>query len=130
MMATQHDTSEGTLVYVKGAPDVMLDFCGSVYRNGYIEPIDDPLRSEIQGAAKKMADQALRLLAFGFVKDAHVDGSKGFAPFRGHITFVGLVGELDPPRTEVADAVRECRAAGIRPVMVTGDHKATGLAIA
>jgi len=130
MMATQHDTPEGTLVYIKGAPDVMLDFYGSVYLSGNIEPIDDRVRADIQAASKKMADQALRVLAFGFVKNAHVDGSKGFAPFRGHITFVGLVGELDPPRTEVRDSVRECQAAGIRPVMVTGDHKATGLAIA
>lgn len=130
MMATQHAIDGTTVVYIKGAPEVLLENCSSVYHAGEVFNFDVDQRSEVQAAAKKMADAALRVLALGFVQDAYIDGLKGFTPFAGKITFLGLVGELDPPREEVAASVRECRAAGIKPVMVTGDHKATGLAIA
>lgn len=130
MMATQHSDESKSIVYLKGAPEVLLELCDSVYHDDKIEVLDENLRGEVQIAAKKMADSALRLLAIGFVRDAYIDGSKGFAPFSGKVTLIGLVGELDPPRDEVAASVRECQRAGIKPVMVTGDHKATGLAIA
>lgn len=77
-----------------------------------------------------MADAALRVLAIGYVDNGHIDGLLGFPAFQGKVILIGLVGQLDPPREEVANSVRECRRAGIRPVMLTGDHKATGLAIA
>lgn len=130
MMATQHAIDGTSVVYVKGAPEVLVEFCSTVYHDGEILIFEENQRSEVQAAAKKMADSALRVLALGFIHDAYIDGLKGFSPFVGKITFLGLVGELDPPREEVAASVRECRAAGIKPVMVTGDHKATGLAIA
>lgn len=130
MMATQHSVEGKSLVYLKGAPEVLLELCDSIFHDGKIEAFDEKLRGEVHTAAKKMADSALRLLAIGFVRDAYIDGSKGFAPFSGKITLLGLIGELDPPRDEVAASVRECQRAGIKPVMVTGDHKATGLAIA
>ena len=130
MMATQHSVEGKSIVYLKGAPEVLLQLCDSVYHDGKIESLDENLRSEVEAAAKRMADRALRLLAIGFVRDAHIDGSKGFTPFSGKVTLIGLIGELDPPRDEVAASVRECQRAGIKPVMVTGDHKSTGLAIA
>lgn len=130
MMATQHTIDGKSTVYLKGAPEVFLELCDSIYHDGHIEIFDDTIRMEVQTAAKTMADSALRLLAIGFVRDAHIDGSKGFTPFSGKVTLIGLIGELDPPRDEIASSVRECQRAGIRPVMVTGDHKATGLAIA
>jgi len=130
MMATQHSVEDKSIVYLKGAPEVLLELCDSVYHDGKIEALDESLRKGVQEAAKKMADSALRLLAIGFVRDAYIDGSKGFTPFSGKVTLIGLIGELDPPRDEVAASVRECQRAGIKPVMVTGDHKATGLAIA
>lgn len=130
LMATQHLREGKNIVYLKGAPEVLLELCDSVYHHDTIETLDENLRGEVQAAAKKMADSALRLLAIGFVRDAYIDGSKGFAPFSGKVTLIGLIGELDPPRDEVAASVRECQLAGIKPVMVTGDHKATGLAIA
>lgn len=130
MMATQHSVEGKSIVYLKGAPEIVLELSDSIYHDGKIETLDENRRVEVQAAAKKMADSALRLLAIGFVRDGYVDGSKGFAPFSGKVTLIGLIGELDPPRDEVAASVRECQRAGIKPVMVTGDHKATGLAIA
>ncbi|OYZ16018.1 MAG: haloacid dehalogenase [Bdellovibrio sp. 28-41-41] len=130
MMATQHSIDGQNIVYLKGAPEILLDLCDSVYHDGHVETLNENLHVEIQAAAKKMANSALRLLAIGFVRDGYIDGSRGFGPFSGKVTLIGLIGELDPPREEVAASVRECRAAGIKPVMVTGDHKVTGLAIA
>lgn len=116
MMATQHDGPDGSIVFIKGAPESLLELCDC--------------ETDLQSVAKKMAEDSLRVLALGYIHDAHLDGSTGFSPFKNKITLLGLVGELDPPRDEVAASVRECLMAGIRPVMVTGDHKSTGLAIA
>jgi magnesium-transporting ATPase (P-type) len=110
MMATQH----GTRVVVKGAPECLLPFCDA-------QPIE---------LANEMAAQALRVLAVAELENGVIDEKAGFEPFRGRLRFLGLVGQMDPPRDEVKAAVAECLDAGIRPVMVTGDHKATGLAIA
>lgn len=110
MMATQH----GTRVVVKGAPESLLPFCDA-------QPLE---------TANEMAAQALRVLAVAEVENIAIDEKAGFEPFRGKLRFLGLVGQMDPPRDEVKAAVAECLDAGIRPVMVTGDHKATGLAIA
>ncbi len=130
MMATQHQTEEKNIIFIKGAPEAILKLCNFIYHNDSSFPLDSILREEVENAAKKMANSALRVLAFGFISDSFIDGSKGFSPFAGKVTLLGLVGELDPPRDEVAASIRDCQTAGIRPVMVTGDHKATGLAIA
>lgn len=130
MMATQHDSPEGSIIFIKGAPESVLELCGSVYHQGGTQLFDPKDRAETQKAAKKMADAALRLLAFGFIRGATIDSASGFTAFSGQVVFLGLIGQIDPPREEVANSVRDCQAAGIRPVMVTGDHKATGLAIA
>jgi len=92
--------------------------------------LDDEARRALRGEADRMAERALRVLAIGVVDAAEIDGRAGFEAFRGRVTLLGLLGQIDPPRLEVKDAVARCRAAAIRPVMVTGDHKATGLAIA
>ena len=110
MMATQH----GSRVIVKGAPECLLPFC-------------DAQPAEV---ADELAAQALRVLAVAELDDGRIDEKAGFEPFRGRLRLLGLLGQMDPPRDEVKSAVAECREAGIRPVMVTGDHKATGLAIA
>jgi magnesium-transporting ATPase (P-type) len=130
LMATQHDTPEGSRVIVKGAPEVVLALCRAVRRDGRDIELDNEARAALSDAADRMAARALRVLAVGVVDGGEVDGGAGFDAFRGRVTWLGMFGQIDPPRTEVKDAVARCRAAGIRPVMVTGDHKATGLAIA
>jgi magnesium-transporting ATPase (P-type) len=130
MMATQHETPEGPRVIVKGAPEVVLAHCVAARVEGRDAALTDELRRSLQDAADRMASRALRVLAIAVVDDAELDGGTAFDGLRGRATLLGLFGQIDPPRTEAKDAVRLCRAAGIRPVMVTGDHKATGYAIA
>jgi Ca2+-transporting ATPase len=129
-MATQHQTADGTRVIIKGAPEVLLGLCRSARRDGQDVALDAEMRRAIDGAAERMAGGALRVLAVGVVDGGKIEGRSGFAAFQDRVTLLGLLGQIDPPRSEVKDAVQRCRDAGIRPVMVTGDHKATGYAIA
>ena len=122
MMATRHRFADAPRrVFIKGAPEALLSLCAA---DG---------TAAIQAArtaAEAMAERALRVLAFAVVEDDPLDASAGLGALAGRARLLGLVGQIDPPREEVKAAVTECRAAGIRPVMVTGDHKLTGLAIA
>jgi Ca2+-transporting ATPase len=117
LMATQHDTPSGSCVFVKGAPE-------AVFALG-AQP-----DAALEGAAERFASRALRVLAFARVPGAALDGQKGFAALRGRAELLGITGQVDPPRAEAQAAVTRCRAAGIRPVMLTGDHLETGLATA
>jgi magnesium-transporting ATPase (P-type) len=116
LMATRHD-SAAPRVLVKGAPEAVLALCR-----------DAAAVRAAREAADAMAGQALRVLAFAELDDAELDA--GFDALDGQARLLGLAGEIDPPRESVRDAVARCAAAGIRPVMVTGDHKLTGLSIA
>ncbi len=106
----------------KGAPDVLLTHCTRIATAAGTRPITAADRAEIAGICAQMAGQALRMLGF----------AESDAPARGEeeLCFLGLMGMLDPPRPEVRPAVRRCREAGIRPVMITGDYRDTALAIA
>ncbi|MBL9168818.1 MAG: HAD-IC family P-type ATPase [Verrucomicrobiales bacterium] len=130
MMATQHGHGPRGRVFIKGAPEVVLDLCSTARQNDQREPVDESFRRDVEAASSAMGARALRLLAVAEVDDWGLEEGVGFAPFKGRATFLGLIGQMDPPRDEVKAAVAECRDAGIRPVMVTGDHKITGLAIA
>ncbi len=130
MMATQHETPEGARIILKGAPEVVLSHCRAVRRNGEDIALDDDARRAMLDAAERMAGRALRVLAIGVVDGAELDGVAGFPSLHGRVTLLGILGQIDPPRVEVKDAIARCRDAGIRPVMVTGDHNATGYAIA
>lgn len=131
LMATQHGhLHQPNRVFIKGAPEMLLPLCGKMRLGGEVKVLDDPARHDMLHAGEQMALQALRLLGVAMVDEAEIDEEKGFDQFQGHAVFLGLIGQMDPPREEVKTAIDECRAAGIRAVMVTGDHKATGLAIA
>lgn len=130
MMATQHEYENKNIVFIKGAPEIILNYCGYYFHDGKVETLDQATLACVHSASEKMAASALRLLAVGFIENTYIDGSHGFSPFHGKITLLGLIGELDPPRAEVAESIKECKVAGVKPVMVTGDHKVTGLAIA
>jgi len=117
------------MLYVKGAPDFVLDLSTHVYHDGQAIPMTPELRERIERANKQMASAALRVLA---VAQRHFDEPPEELNPDEHerdLTFIGLIGMIDPPRAEVADAIQTARAAGIRTVMVTGDYAETARAI-
>ncbi|MCS6799651.1 MAG: HAD-IC family P-type ATPase [Myxococcota bacterium] len=127
-MATEHRTPSGARCHVKGAPEVILELCDRWFDGERDRPLDEPMRHKVGRAAEAMGERALRVLAFGRADGCALhDGAEGL---RGRLTLLGLVGQIDPPRPEVPDAVARARQAGIRPVMVTGDHRVTARAIA
>jgi magnesium-transporting ATPase (P-type) len=122
MMATSHAGVAGPCtIYIKGAPEAVLRLCVGDGR-------DNPHAAN--AAAEEMAGGALRVLAVARIDDYPLLATTGFDELAGRAVLLGLLGQIDPPREEVKLAVAACRAAGIRPIMVTGDHKLTGLAIA
>lgn len=130
MMSTVHESENGYVQYTKGAPDVVLSKCTSYYENGKQLPMTDEKRNEILAGNKEMADKALRVLcgAMRIYKDK--PESEEAAALEQELCYIGLTGMIDPVRPEVVDAIKECRQAGIRPIMITGDHKDTAVAIA
>ena len=130
MMSTVHLTANGCLQYTKGAPDVVIGRCTSYLKDGRAVPMTDEYRAEIVAANKAMADRALRVLAVA--ERAWPQQPTDFEPdaLEQELCFTGLCGMIDPVRPEVRDAIVECRRAGIRPIMITGDHVDTAIAIA
>jgi Ca2+-transporting ATPase len=123
-MATQHRTPQGSTVFVKGAPEVVLDASAQVEGPHGAIPLDDAARALVLEAAKQFAGGALRVLAIAYQPDGTLEGSGK------DLTLLGLVGMIDPPRPEAFDAIRKCEEAGIRAVMITGDHPETAEAVA
>ena len=130
MMSTIHKDNGNYIQYTKGGPDVVLARCTCYWENGKALPMTDEKKEEIVAANKAMADKALRVLAAAmrFWDDKPGDNTPEY--LEQDLIFVGLTGMIDPVRPEVKAAIEECRAAGIRPVMITGDHKDTAVAIA
>ena len=131
MMTTVHRTADGSLIqFTKGAPDEVLKRCSHALIGGNVVEMTDSIRENILGANKGMADRALRVLAAAQKPlDAEPDAYEAEA-VENDLCFVGLVGMIDPVRPEVKPAIDECRSAGIRPIMITGDHRDTAVAIA
>lgn len=117
LMATQHDGPGGSVVFIKGAPEAVLALCEGDEHEGAL------------AAAHALAHRSLRVLAMAEAPNAVIDTRRRFAAFAGRARYLGLLGQMDPPRMEVRDAVEACRRAGIRPVIVTGDHRETGAAV-
>lgn len=130
MMATQHGQRQSGRILIKGAPEELLRLCDLARVGENQVAMSEAIRRDAEAAGIAMAARALRLLAVAEIADGVLDEDAPFSQFQERAVFLGLVGQMDPPREEVKAAVAECRAAGIRAVMVTGDHKITGLAIA
>ena len=130
MMSTVHDLGGSFVQYTKGAPDEILKCCTHYYADGAAVPMTDAKRAEILAANKAMADKALRVLAAGKRDWAEKPADNTPEYLEQALCFVGLTGMIDPVRPEVKAAIAQCRSAGIRPVMITGDHKDTAVAIA
>lgn len=130
MMSTVHRTDTGFIQYTKGAPDEVLRRCTHYMENGAILPLTEEKRNAILADNKAMADKALRVLAAAQRLYDSLPDKLEPEDLEQDLCFIGLAGMIDPVRPEVKDAVAQCRAAGIRPVMITGDHKDTAVAIA
>ncbi len=130
MMTTVHPVNGKLRVMVKGAPDRLLARCTHILDGSPVE-ITDAHKTEVLDANAAMAEKALRVLSAAYKDvDALPEGELTSEELECGLTFVGLIGMIDPPRMEVKQAVAECYEAGIRPVMITGDHKLTAVAIA
>ena len=121
-MSTQHKLGTKTYTFTKGAPDIILGYCTCIYESGKIRRLTVQKRKEILAINQKFASEALRVLGFAF-KQAGVLEEKG-------LVFIGLQAMIDPPREEVKGSIESCKEAGIKVVMITGDHMATAQAIA
>jgi Ca2+-transporting ATPase len=124
-MSVAVDRGGAVTVYAKGAAETLLPRCTTVLQRGRRQPLDADERARILAAAAAMGDRALRVLALAFR-----DGPATPATAEQDLVFVGLIGMQDPPRAEVPAAIAACRGAGIRPLMITGDHPGTAQAIA
>ena len=129
LMSTVHPLNGKYRVMVKGAPDVLLSRCTRALADG-TRPLDAALAREAAAANAAMAERALRVLACAYKDVDELPRELTSETLERDLTFAGLVGMIDPPRLEAKEAVAQCYAAGIRPVMITGDHKLTAVAIA
>ncbi|MPM63645.1 Calcium-transporting ATPase 1 [bioreactor metagenome] len=128
LMTTVNNYGDNYYVMTKGATDNLLNLCTNAYVNGEIVPLTEELKNKFLKAATAMSDDALRVLgsAFKIVPSTHIEIDE----LEKELTFIGLVGMIDPPRLEVKDSIELCKQSGIKAIMITGDHKNTAFAIA
>jgi Ca2+-transporting ATPase len=131
MMSTVHKDNSGRYIqYTKGAPDELLGKCSHVLKEGSVVPLTDELRESILAENRRMAAKALRVLGSAMKEMVMLPEKISPETLENNLTFIGLTGMIDPVRPEVKGAIDKCRAAGIKPVMITGDHRDTAVAIA
>ena len=123
-MTTLHQTPGGVVAYAKGAPEVIVASCSMLLTEAGLESLDETRRAEVLERARQMAGEALRVLAVAYKPQASLEDAET------EMTLLGLAGMIDPPRSEVKDAVRKCEEAGIKVIMITGDHPLTAKAVA
>lgn len=130
LMTTVHLFPNKYMVYTKGGVDELLSRCNSYVINGNVNTDIDEYKKEIAKQNEEMAKNALRVLAMAYKELDHEPTDEEMKTIESDLTYVGMVGMIDPPREEVKDAVEKCKTAGIKTVMITGDHKITAIAIA
>jgi len=129
LMSTIHRTDDGFIQYTKGACDMLLARCTGYLRDGRVVPMTPEVLEEIARVNKSYADQAMRVLAAAYRTYDVLPGDTRPESLEQSLILIGLYGMIDPCRPEVYEAIEKCRIAGIRPIMITGDHKDTAVAI-
>ena len=130
MMSTVHNKNEKIIQYTKGACEILLERSTHYLdKDGQVVPMTEEIKQEVRRKNKEFADKALRLLGAAYREHDQVSENFDAENLEKDLTFIGFVGMIDPCRPEVYDAIKECRKAGIRPVMITGDHIDTAVAI-
>lgn len=130
LMTTIHQNSDGIFAASKGAPDALLNRVSRIEINGTVQPLDDRTRAQILQQNHELATQALRVLAFAYRPLPVIPENPTSASVENDLIFVGLIGMIDPERPEAAESVAKAHQAGIKTVMITGDHRDTAQAIA
>ena len=130
LMTTVHKIENKYIVYTKGAVDELLKRCNSYIINNEIKNDLDNYKQHISTHNENMAKNALRVLAIAYKELNNKPSKEDLMNLENNLTFIGMVGMIDPPREEAKEAVKKCKSAGIKPVMITGDHKITASAIA
>ncbi len=130
MMSTVHNSESGVVQFTKGAPDEILKKCTLADIDGEVVPMTDEIRNKIAEENTRMGNKALRVFAVAYKKYESAPADYTSEALEYDMTFIGLTGMIDPVRPEVKDAIVECRGAGIKPIMITGDHINTAKAIA
>lgn len=130
MMSTLHRYENGVIQFTKGAPDEIVARCNKILIDGKAQKLTEDKKQEILAKNKQMADKALRVLACSYVTYKELPDDVTPDKIERDMVFVGLCGMIDPVRDEVTEAVKRCKSAGIRPIMITGDHIDTAVAIA
>ncbi len=126
-MTTVHRTPEGSVAYSKGAPELVLGSCRYIYAEGRERELTDKDRESIIAVGRGMSDDALRVLGLAYKR---LDDGEISKAIEQDMVFTGMVGMIDPPRPEAKKAIERCYRAGVKSVMITGDHKKTAVAIA
>lgn len=129
MMSTVHKVDGKIIGYTKGACEILLSHCTGILKDGNVVPLTDEIKNEINSKSKEFADRALRVLGAAYREFNATPTDFSAENLENDLIFIGFVGMIDPCRPEVYDAIKQCRNAGIRPVMITGDHKDTAVAI-
>ena len=130
LMTTVNKVNDKYIVYTKGGVDELLNRCINYVENSEIKSDLEVYKKIISINNENMAKEALRVLAFGYKELDHKPTKEELENLESDLTYIGMVGMIDPPRIEAKDAVKKCKTAGIKPVMITGDHKITAIAIA
>jgi len=130
LMTTINKIDHRYMALVKGAPDILIEKCNRILENGTIRTITERDYKKINSANANMANRALRVLAFAYHEYVKLPDKITHDTVENNLIFVGLEGMIDPPREEAKEAIKVCKRAGMRPIMITGDHKDTAIAIA